>query len=88
MAAGCSKTIHFEAKCTFTAVKPYILKPGGHRGGADMAIGVGLKVCNCQRKELQATGEVVTVAVEVEVEAVEVEEVTGGPDMDAILYNR
>ena len=30
--AGCSKTIHFEAKCTFTAVKAYILKPRSPSG--------------------------------------------------------
>ena len=32
-----------------------------------MAIGVGLEVCNCRRKELPATGEVVTVEVEVKI---------------------
>ena len=41
--------------------------PGGHRGGGDMAIGEGLKVCNCRRKELPATGEVVRVEVEVKI---------------------
>ena len=30
--AGCSKTIHFEAKCTFTAVKANILKPRSPSG--------------------------------------------------------
>ena len=32
--ARCSKSIHFEAKCTFTAVKAYILKPRSPSGRA------------------------------------------------------
>ena len=32
-----------------------------------MVIGVGLKACNCRRKQLPATGEVVTVDVEVKI---------------------
>ena len=38
-----------------------------HRGGGDMVRGGGLKVCNSRRKELPATGEVVTVEVEVKI---------------------